>query len=126
MESDERPLTPEDWVFSALLDMVWQHCGSALDDKLDSYAISANATAMRLLADAGLIQIESEFSRRVFANVLPAAHELAARIEAANRKERIREARERLGTIPDLTPEKMAKLYDITLAELIPEVTAPC
>ncbi len=48
------------------------------------------------------------------------------RIAAANRKERIRETRGRLGTIPELTPEKIATLYGITLAGLVEEVEPTC
>jgi hypothetical protein len=106
--------------------MVRQHCGTANADQLDSYAVSANAAAMQLLAEAGLIKIQSEFLRRLFADVLPAGHELEACIECAKRKDCIRETRHRLGAIPDLTPEQLARLYGITLAELIPEGSRSC
>lgn len=122
--TEDRAPGPEEWLLSALMDMVLQHCGTNDKDKLDSWALSANAEAMRLLAEAGLIEIESEFSRRVFAHVLPAAQELETRIEAARRKERIREARQRLGSVPNLTPEQLAHLYNITLAELCPDTGA--
>ena len=118
---EDRAPVPEEWLLAALLDMVLQHCGTKEAGKLDSYALSANTVAMQLVAEAGLIEIESEFGGRVFAHVLPAAHELGTRIERENRKERIREARQRLGTIPDFTPEQLARAYNITLAELVPD-----
>ena len=49
--------------------------------------------------------------------------ELEERMDLFERDKRIKEARERLGTNPDLTPEKLARLYQITVAELMGEMT---
>ena len=66
-----------------LADMVNQHCsyegnfylggdedckGPTIHCELDSMALSANASAMRLLAQEGRIKIESEYGRRIGAN----------------------------------------------------------
>jgi hypothetical protein len=75
------PLMSEGWLFAALLDMVLEHC-SVPGDKIDSFiGYPANVTAMRLLAEAGFIEIESEEEspERLVAHVLPAAQELTAR-----------------------------------------------
>jgi hypothetical protein len=79
-------LGPEDWLFSALLDMVVAHCGRS-EGKLDSFVgWPANENAMRLLAEAGLIEITSDREGRIEAKPLPAASALTARVEAARRK----------------------------------------
>jgi hypothetical protein len=79
-------LGPGDWLFSALLDMVIAHCQIS-QNKLDGFVgWPAHETAMRLLAEAGLIEIKSDLEGRILAEVLPAAGALTARIEAARRK----------------------------------------
>ena len=56
-------------LIDALEDMVAQHCGISDDDgELDSMALSANAYAMRVLAEHGSIQILREGGRRIIAN----------------------------------------------------------
>ena len=66
-------LGPEDWLFSALLDMVIAHCQTP-ENKLDSFqGWPSNLNAMRLLAGAGLIEIKSDREERIWAEVLPAA-----------------------------------------------------
>jgi len=47
-----------------LHDVIWQACGDD-DGCVDSRAFSAYANAMRLLARLGLLEIESEYGRRV-------------------------------------------------------------
>jgi hypothetical protein len=89
-DNDAAMLFSEGWLFAALLDMVLAHC-SVPGDKLDSFiGYTANVTAMRLLAEAGFIEIESEdeSTERLVAHVLPPAQELLARVEAAYLKER--------------------------------------
>jgi len=66
-DDDERIL------FDALEDMVNQHCTPMVRKKtanydLDSFALSANAFAMRLLAEFGRIKIHDDFGRRVIAS----------------------------------------------------------
>jgi hypothetical protein len=82
--SDEADiLTPEDRLPAALLDMVIAHCEWS-ENKLDSFVgWPANATAMRLLAERGLIEITSESEGRIEAKPLPAASALTARITVA-------------------------------------------
>ena len=74
--------TPEDWLLAALLRMVLQHYGGP-DGTLDSWAIRANAEAMRLVAEAGFIRIDAEAGRRVHATELPEAEAFLARMEQA-------------------------------------------
>ena len=56
-------VTKEELVL-ALHDVIWQACGDD-DGSVDSRAISTYAEAMRLLARLGLLEIESEYGRRV-------------------------------------------------------------
>jgi hypothetical protein len=82
-------LSPEDWLFSALLDMVIAHCQTS-ENRLDSFVgWPAHQNAMRLLAEAGLIQIKSDLDERILAEVLPAAGALTARIETPRRGEAV-------------------------------------
>ena len=77
MTDEADVLSPEDWLLSALLDMVIAHCERS-ENKLDSFGWRANETAMRLLAEAGLIEITSDSERRIEAKPLPAASALTA------------------------------------------------
>jgi len=56
-------ITKEELVL-VLHDVIWQACGED-DGAVDSRALSAYAGAMRLLARLGLLEIESEYGRRV-------------------------------------------------------------
>lgn len=53
-----------DRALDALEDMVRQHCETR-DGDFDSWALSANAHAMYLLAEAGRFVVEKEAGRRV-------------------------------------------------------------
>ncbi len=54
-----------------LLDMVDQHCSTGDGGfEYDSMALSANAAAMRTLAEYGRIEIVSEYGRRVIARAV--------------------------------------------------------
>jgi len=86
MTNEADVLSSEDWLFSALLDMVIAHCQRS-ENKLDSFGWPANETAMRMLAKAGLIEIKSDLEGRIMAEVLPAAGALTARVAAARRNE---------------------------------------
>jgi hypothetical protein len=81
---------------------------------------------MHIVAEAGFIKIESELGRHVVAHVTPAAYALKKRMEPEYRKDRIHEARQRLGKVPDVTPRELAELYDITFNELVTETVPPC
>lgn len=50
---------------------------------MDSYAISANAEAMGLLADAGYLAIQSEFGGRIIATTSPKGVALLDREDGA-------------------------------------------
>ena len=79
-------LTAEDRLLAALLDMVIAHCERS-ENKLDSFVgWPANENAMRLLAEAELIEITSDSDGRIEAKRLPAASALTARVEAAQCK----------------------------------------
>ena len=45
------------WLFAALLDMVIEHCSTGQENSIRSFGWSANARAMRLLAEAGYLEI---------------------------------------------------------------------
>ena len=53
-------LFSEGWLFAALLDMVDEHCTTPDSDRVKSFGWRSNARAMRLLAQAGYIEIERE------------------------------------------------------------------
>jgi hypothetical protein len=79
-------IDPEQWLFSALLDMVVAHCATA-ENTLDSFiGWPANENAMRLLAEAGFIEITREREGRIEAKLLPAASALTARVEATRNR----------------------------------------
>jgi len=80
---ERRIVTGEDELAAALLRMVLQHCRTA-GDTLDSGALTANAEAMKILADDGLIRIDEEFGRHVRATVLPEAEAFLAWMEKAS------------------------------------------
>ena len=71
--------TPDDCLLAVLLRMVLEHC---TNDKgvLDSWALPANGEAMRLLAEAGFIDIDTDIGGRLRATVLPAAGAFLARM----------------------------------------------
>ena len=71
-ESDRRIRTPEEWLTAALLRMVLDHCARP-EGTLDSFGWRSNAEAMRLVAEAGFIQIDAEDGDRIRATVLPEA-----------------------------------------------------
>jgi hypothetical protein len=57
-------------LLDALVGMIEQHVYENNDGNLDSMAVSANAAALRLLAQFGKVKIESEHGRRVIARWL--------------------------------------------------------
>jgi|SRR5580692_2255950 hypothetical protein len=82
-------LFSENWLLAALFDMVEQHCSTTKPDHLDSFSgWSANARAIRLLAEDGLIEIESEDGDRITAHVLPKARELMRLVAIVEKRER--------------------------------------
>jgi uncharacterized protein (DUF433 family) len=61
--------TPEEWLTAALLRMVLAYCARP-EGALDSFGWSANAEALRLLAEGGFIRIDDEAGDRIRATVL--------------------------------------------------------
>jgi hypothetical protein len=72
------PLFGEDYFFALLLRMVLEHCSTMTPGELSSFAIEANADAMRALAEAGFIETFDQTEGRIRAAVLPAAEKLIA------------------------------------------------
>jgi len=54
-------------ILDVLEDMAYQHCWNKQNNKFDSFAISSNASALRLLAKHGRIRIIKEYGDRVIA-----------------------------------------------------------
>lgn len=75
--------TPEDWLFAALLSMVLEHCANERGT-YDSWLRQPNADAMRLLAEAGFLRIDSDMGDRVLATALPKADAFLKWIEQNN------------------------------------------
>ncbi len=61
----ETAVAERDRLMEALIGMVDQHCPSSTSGVIDSYAISANADALHLLAGSGHFAIQKSFGRRV-------------------------------------------------------------
>ncbi len=116
----QKPLTRTEELSAVILHMLRQDCAQNSDrDKLDSWAISAYEGAILTLAEDGYLELDSE--GRIGATVTAKGNRLEARMESRERRERITQARQRLGAIPDMTREKLARLYNITIAELMGE-----
>jgi DNA invertase Pin-like site-specific DNA recombinase len=78
-------LFSEGWLFAALIDMVDAHCATPESDRVKSFGWRSNARAMRLLAQAGYIEIESEDDDQIEARILPKARELMRLVAAAEK-----------------------------------------
>ena len=60
----------ENELIEALADMVLEHCSFDIgkpEDGMDSFGLSANANALRVLAKAGKVEINFEHGRNVSA-----------------------------------------------------------
>jgi hypothetical protein len=111
----------EEELYAVIFDLVRQACGTKDRDKLDSWATGAYERAIETLASAGFVEIDGE--GRIGATVLPAGRNFEAWMEFHERRKRVREARQRLGTAPDLTPERLARFHDITVMELMADAS---
>ena len=113
-----QPLTRAEELSAVILHMLRQDCAQNKNrDLLDSYATSAYEGAILTLAEDGYVELDTE--GRIGATVTAKGNELEARMDIHERRKRIMEARQRLGIIPGMTTEKLARLYNITVAELI-------
>ena len=54
-------------ILDVLEDMAYQHCWNEQNNEFDSFAISSNASTLRLLAKYGKIRIIKEYGKRVIA-----------------------------------------------------------
>ncbi len=61
--------TGEEELFAALLSVVQEACATTKDNELNSWGRAAYARAMRLLAGAGLIEIQTDADGRIVAHV---------------------------------------------------------
>jgi hypothetical protein len=88
----ERPsiFRGEEFLFALLLRMVQEHCSTMIAGELKSFEIEANADALKALAKAGYIDIVEQADNRIRATILPAADELADRLQAHKRASRQR------------------------------------
>lgn len=119
------PLTRTEELAAVILAMLRQDCSQNRDrDKLDSWAISAYEGATLTLAEDGYLELDPG-GGRIGATVTAKGNELESRKDIHERRKRIVEARQRLGTIPGMTPAKLARLYNITIAELTGEADEP-
>ncbi len=114
----ENQPTGEDELWAIVFALVEQSC-RGIDDKLDSWAISAYERAIEMLAQAGFVEIET--CGRIGATILPKARKLEAWIEIHDRRRRVAAARHELATVQGLSPEGLSRLHNITLAELTSE-----
>lgn len=102
----QRPLARKEGLYAVILHMLRQDCGQTAigRDTLDSWAISAYEQAILTPADVGYLEPESA-PGRIGATVTAKGNELDERRDLFERDKRIIEARERLGTISDMTPD---------------------
>jgi hypothetical protein len=112
--------TGEDELYAVILALVEQSCSTGSGGDLDSWALSAFERAIEALAGVGFVQIETT-GGRLFARLLPKARKFEAWMEIHDRRKRIAEARHMLATVPGLTPEVPARVYRVTVDELIDE-----
>ena len=117
--SPECSPTGEDELWVIILALVEEACGTG-GDELDSWATSAYERALEALDRAGFVEID-QAAGRIRAKLTPTAREFEAWVEFHDRDERIRKARHELAKYPKLTPEMLARVHDITLAELMGE-----
>ncbi len=82
--------TGEEELLATLLCVIDQACATK-GEALDSYALSAYARAMRLLAQCGLFEIEDEFGRRVFGKITAQGRAYIARLYEEEDKEDLRQ-----------------------------------
>jgi len=120
----QRPLTRTEELSAVILAMLRQDCAPKDRDMLDSWATSAYERAILTLAEDGYVELDTE--GRIGATVTAKVNELEARMDIHERRKRIVEARQRLGAIPGMTPEKLSSLYGITVAELMGETPESC
>lgn len=66
LTADDPLVTATAKAIAVLADVIQQACAGA-DGTLDSMALSAYADGIRFLEGAGLVEIESEYGRRVIA-----------------------------------------------------------
>ncbi len=79
----------EEELLAILLSVIRQSCATK-GGKLDSWALTAYARAMRELHSCGLIGIEDEFARRIIAKVTPEGEAFLTRLYEEERKETLR------------------------------------
>ena len=116
----QKPLRRTEQLSAVILALLRQDCAGTSDrDKLDSWAISAYEHAIFTLGEDGYVELNTE--GRIGATVTAKGNELEARMDVHERHERIKEAKQRLGTIPGMTAEKLARLYSVTVDELMAE-----
>lgn len=109
--------TGEDELWAIILDLVVQSCGVKGGDDFDSWATSAYARAILAPAGAGFVEIDPARGS-IYSRLLPKGRKFAEWMEFHDRPNRIRAARHELATVPGLTPETIARRYDITVASL--------
>lgn len=109
----------EDELYAVILALVRQDCGIANSDRFDSWAISAYERAILELADAGYVEIDG--GGRITATITETGRNFEAWMDAYDRRKRVAEARHQLATVPGLTPEGIARVYGITVADLAAE-----
>ncbi len=108
----------EDELYAIILALVQQDCSTKDHNILDSWATSAYERAIEALDVEGFVEIDPT-GGRIFAALLPKAHKFVEWMEIHDRRKRILEAREKLATVPGLTMQGLARLYNITEAELM-------
>jgi len=117
--SPEHEPTGEDELYAIIFDLVEQDCLTDNDD-LDSWAISTYERAIIALDEAGFVEIDRTRDR-IYAKILPKAHNFLKWMEFHHRRDRIRQARYHLADKPGATVKELASRYKITEAEITGE-----
>lgn len=79
--------TGEEELFATLLSVVQEACATMKDNELNSWYRPAYARAMRLLAGAGFIEIQTDADGRIIAQVTPNGAALLDRFYEQERQE---------------------------------------
>ncbi len=83
--------TGEEELFATLLTVVQEACATMKDNEINNWHRPAYARAMRLLASAGFVEVQTDTDGRTIAQVTPDGAALLDRLYEEERQEALRE-----------------------------------
>ena len=115
--NSEREPVGEETLYAVILHLVRQSCETKDQDTFDSSAISAYERGLETLAEAGFVTLDP--GGRIFGRLSPRGRKFEEWMDFHERRKRVREARREFSTVPGITPQRLARFYDITEMELM-------